>query len=481
MEIKPISSYLGKKGYVISKESLSACKLIELKKQLTARPKIIGSMAISKTFPVYRESLKKLYVPRYFGIDTFGPVEKNQLSNGTIIDIPFLGTLRNHQIPAVNAYLNYCSLSSHACGLLELDCAAGKTVLSLYIISVLKTKTLIIVNKEFLLNQWIERISEFLPTAKIGKIQGKIIDIENKDIVIGMLQSLSMKEYDSTIFDSFGFTILDEVHHISSEVFSNALFKIVTKYMLGLSATMERKDGTSNIIQMFLGKVVYKAINTEKHDINVRAIQYNSSDNEFNKTEIDKSGNTKYSTMIVKLCNYKPRSDFIVKIVKDLIIESPLKQILILGHNRSLLYYLYDTIKDGNFASVGYYLGGMKQGLLDESRNKQIIVGSHNMCSEGLDISTLSTLIFVTPKTDIIQSVGRIVRSKNNNPIVIDIIDSHSIFQNQWKKRLAFYRNEKYTIRMTNNNNYIDMKNVNDPTKWKICELSIKSRCLLNN
>ena len=460
---KMYPTYLGKKGYVLLKDNLSSSQLNELKKKLTVKPKIIASMGgISKSFPVYRESIKKIYIPRYFGINNFGHVQENQLNDGIQINVPFSGSLRDHQKPAVASFLNYCSLTNHASGLLELDCAAGKTVLSLYIISSLKTKTLIIVNKEFLLNQWIERITEFLPTARIGRIQGKMIDIEEKDIVIGMLQSLSMKEYDQTLFDSFGFTILDEVHHISSEVFSNALFKIVTKYMLGLSATMERKDGTSDVIKMFLGEVIYKGNNTEKHDVKVRAIQYITNNDEFNKTEVDYRGNVMYSTMIVKLCNYQPRSDFIIKMVEDLIKVDPNKQILLLGHNRSLLYYLYETIIEKKFASVGYYLGGMKQSILDESRNKQIIVGSHNMCSEGLDISTLSTLIFVTPKTDIVQSVGRILRTKHNNPIVIDIIDSHQVFQNQWKKRRLYYKQENYKIRTITSNKYKDMISIQE-------------------
>ena len=67
---------------------------------------------------------------------------------------------------------------------------------------------------------------------------------------------------------------MDEVHHISSEVFSNALFKIVTRYMLGLSATMERKDGTTDIFKMFLGDVVYKGAKTEEHKVLVRAIEF---------------------------------------------------------------------------------------------------------------------------------------------------------------------------------------------------------------
>ena len=89
------------------------------------------------------------------------------------------------------------------------------------------------------MRQWIERIEQFLPDAKVGKIQAKTIDVEDKDIVICMLQSLSMKEYNKELFKGYGLTIVDECHHISAEVFSRAFFKIVTKYTLGLSATIK--------------------------------------------------------------------------------------------------------------------------------------------------------------------------------------------------------------------------------------------------
>jgi superfamily II DNA or RNA helicase len=76
------------------------------------------------------------------------------------------------------------------------------------------------------------------------------------------------------------------------------------------------------------------------------------------------------------------------------------------------------------------------------------------MASEGLDIKSLTTLFMVTPKTDIEQTVGRILREKHKNPIVVDIIDSHSIFQNQWKKRKLFYIKENYKIIHTTNSKY---------------------------
>ena len=106
------------------------------------------------------------------------------------------------------------------------------------------------------------------------------------------------------------------------------------------------------------------------------------------------------------------------------------------------------------------------------------------MCSEGLDIATLSTLIFVTPKTDIVQSVGRILRTKHNNPIVIDIIDNHVLFQNQWKKRQSFYKKENYLIQMTTSNKYIDMSDMNNSKIWKkndIIPIKLQSQCLINH
>jgi hypothetical protein len=87
------------------------------------------------------------------------------------------------------------------------------------------------------------------------------------------------------------------------------------------------------------------------------------------------------------------------------------------------------------------------------------------MAAEALDIKTLTTLIMATPKTDIEQSVGRILREKHSNPIVVDIIDSHSTFQNQWKKRRAFYIKENYKIIYTTNSNYKRHVDIHD---WEV-------------
>jgi superfamily II DNA or RNA helicase len=346
------------------------------------------------------------------------------------------------------------------------------TSIGLYLISCLKTKTLVIIHKEFLMNQWIERIQEFLPNARIGKIQGQIIDIDNKDIVLVMLQSLSMKDYPASLFDSFGFTIIDEVHHISSEVFSCALFKLVTKYMIGLSATMNRKDGTTKIFKMFLGNIIYKQERSKDDNVIVRGITFKTSDEEFNNIELDFRGQIAASKMLSKICTYNRRSDFIINVLKDMIIENPKQQIMMIASYKNILSYMFDAINYHNICSVGYYVGGMKEASLKNSESKQVVLATYSMASEGLDIKSLSTLIMITPMTNIEQTVGRILRQKHDfQPIVVDIIDCHDNFQRQWNKRKQFYKSQNYKIIQTNslsyNTDYKTWKTIYEPNTNK--------------
>jgi superfamily II DNA or RNA helicase len=156
--------------------------------------------------------------------------------------------------------------------------------------------------------------------------------------------------------------------------------------------------------------------------------------------------------MISKLSDFGPRSDFIVRVIGDLVQENEETgegrgQIMVLCHNRSLLTYLHDAIVHRNIGSVGFYVGGMKQRDLQETESKKIVLATYAMAAEALDIKTLSILVMASPKTDITQSVGRILRVKHERPIVVDIVDRHEIFQNQWKQRKTFYRKCNYRIR----------------------------------
>ena len=117
----------------------------------------------------------------------------------------------------------------------------------------------------------------FSPDSTIGIIKQNKIDIENKDFVVGSLQSIAMRDYDPSIFKDFGLVIIDEVHHCSAEVFSNALIKTCSPFVLGLSATLNRKDGLRKVFEWFIGKPVIKLINnTDDNDIDVKYYHFTS-------------------------------------------------------------------------------------------------------------------------------------------------------------------------------------------------------------
>ena len=484
-----INSYIGNKGYSIYKISLNS-KIIEfIKKELTVKPFIQSSLVEPNSFPIYLESDKKIYVPRFWGINIFGNPKKLKISYGKSINLNFNGVLRDYQTNVLNSYLKAINFeekeeeNTQGSALIELGCGLGKTVLGLKIIEQIKKKTIIFVHKTFLKNQWIERIKQYLPDAKIGTIQGEVIDIEDKDIVIGMIQSISIKSYPDNLFDDFGLSIFDECHHISSETFSNCLRKCTTLYGLGLSATMTRKDGLTHVFKMYLGNICNKQKKKEEEDnVLVKAIDYIVLDNEeYNEVERDYRGNVKHTTMLSKVCNLNYRTDFIINVIENELKINKEQQIILLGHQKKLLNYIFKIIELKNITSVGYYVGGMKEKDLKVSESKQLILATYAMAAEGLDIPSLTTLILATPKSDIVQSVGRILREKHSNPLIIDIIDQHDCFANQFSKRKAFYNEKNYKIIRTNNEKYIEyikyIKNneeFNEEEIWK--ELVVKSK-----
>jgi superfamily II DNA or RNA helicase len=129
---------------------------------------------------------------------------------------------------------------------------------------------------------------------------------------------------------------------------------------------------------------------------------------------------------------------------------------MILAHNKTLIVYLHTAIQHRGIAngSVGYYIGGMKEADLKESESRKIIIATYAMASEGLDIKTLTTLIMASPKTDVCQSIGRILRVKHGNPVVIDIVDQQDIFKHQWHKRRDYYIKQNYDIICIDNHSY---------------------------
>lgn len=447
------------RGYSILKSSINDKEKLDIMNELTIKPIeniLNGKNKIEddNSFPIWRENSTKFYVPRFFGLKKWGIPSTINLPHGDIINIDFNGELRPIQIPIVSKTLNYFhekGNTGEGGALLELYCAIGKTVCALNIISKLKRKTIIIVHKEFLMNQWIERAKEFLPGVRIGKIQGSLFDIENKDIVIGMVQSMYNRNYSLKDFDSFGFSIFDEVHRFGSRQFSNIFWKFSTYYMLGITATINRKDGTTPLLTLFIGPIIYTITDRGKESVIVLGIVFTDNDGidaPYLKQETDFRGNVKYSTMISNICNHKPRTLGIFKIICNILEKYPTSQIMILAHNLCLLNDMENIILEKYpTLSYGFYVGGMKKKDLINTEIKTIVLATYAMAQEALDIKKLNVLILCSSKTDIVQSVGRILRDKNTErKIIIDIIDPNPTFQNQWQKRLKYYKKCDYHV-----------------------------------
>lgn len=439
--------FIGKKGFIINKSYFSEEELNEIKNELNVTP--YTSMeygTVEKPFKVYRENSTHLYIPKFFGIEKFGNCDINNVPKGIDIHLEFKLNLKEEQKVPVQKTLD--TYHEKGGGILSLPCGFGKTICGLYFISKIAKKTLIIVHKEFLMNQWIERINFALPDARIGIIQGSKCEIEGNDIIIGMLQSLALKDFSNDTFDDIGHVIIDECHRIPSKIFMRTLFKINCNYMLGLSATPNRKDGCTKILKWFIGDIIFSIKSNEKNIVKVDRYIIESEDENYNKEMLNFRGQVQMATMVNQIVMYLRRTKFIVEKIKEDIDKNENRQILILSDRKQQLLDFEKLLKESGIESVGYYVGGMKKKDLKESESKKILLGTYPMANEGLDIPSLNGLVLATPKSDIIQTVGRISRIKHENiqPLIIDAVDNFSIFERQGKKRLDLYRKNKYEV-----------------------------------
>ena len=410
----------------------------EVKKELTVRAVVNTEFGFPPPpFKVFRRATTGLCVPRYYGEDKFGPPKEDRRPEPVKISTTFNGKLRDetHQNDALAAALK----AGH--GVLSLPCGFGKTTVSLAIACKLGYRTMIVVHKEFLANQWKERIQQFCPGASIGIVQQDKKETEC-DFVIAMLQSLSLKEYSFNDFDTIGTLIVDEAHHICAKVFSQSLFKMCPKHVFGLSATPTRKDGLTKVLHWFMGPTFFSVERENQEQVEVFPIQY-SCTRYSEPPPCTRFGKLSLATLITELTEDRERNIVIAKLIKD--ISKTTRQVLVLSDRRHHCQVLHQSFKK----TSGLYMGGMKEADLAESSKKKIIFATFSQAHEGLDIPSLDTVILATPKSDIVQSIGRIMREthgKKNNPHIYDIFDQWSICHAMYNKRLKVYKNGGFKI-----------------------------------
>ena len=389
--------------------------VVELKKALTVRAKENAIGMRPPAFKVYRELPGgKIQIPRFFNEGDTKIFNKGQSAN-----ITFKGILRPHQKEALDAFQGN--------GVLCLPCGQGKTATSLAIAAKMKRKTLIVVHKEFLANQWRERIAQFCPDSTIGLIQGNVWETDGHDFVIAMIQTLCVREHENDQFNIFGLIIVDEAHHIGAPAFSKTMFKVSPEFTLGLTATPERKDGLTCILYWFLGSQFY-TMNTETTDVNV--IRLNFDHPSFKQGPmLNKFGKVSLVHMVNYLVDIPERNELIIKNIHEAIKRN--RKILVLSDRRGHCEYLYERI---GCEKAGLYMGGMKQKEHEEASQKQVIIATFTLAYEGLDIPSLNTLFLVTPHSDVKQAVGRITRTTGQKE-VFDVVDNWSVLPNMFYRR----------------------------------------------
>jgi superfamily II DNA or RNA helicase len=413
---------------------------------LTITPEIISSVSYGPPEPpviCYRKSKNFLYLPRYYGYLKLGIPDKIEKYEITSINLEFKGTIRDYQKEIIDKTMINFNDPKLGGGIWHLSTGTGKTIIFLYLVSILKVKTLVVVHKQFLVDQWIERIKQFLPEARIGIIKQNVVDTEDKDIVIGMIQSISKREYDPEIFKDFGCLAVDESHCINSRHFSKTLFKVQTKYKLGLSATPNRKDGLDKVITYHMGPVIAEMNNTILDPI-IHIISSPKIDVELKNTY---TGNANMPKLITDISNDETRNEFLINILLRYIKDG--RKILVFSDRVKQCKTLCNTFNSIENNKIGdIFVGGMTEKAREQSKEADIMFGTYSMCREAFDVPKLDTVLFATPRSDIIQAVGRILRQHNKNtPIVVDVVDHlYGPFKGQHYKRKKYYKEKLFKI-----------------------------------
>lgn len=438
-------------------QGLAAAELERHKKQLTLRLKNMrqtgGEPTILATWAEPTEGL--LEMPLFYGLQHFGqPEDATAHDEGTELmrsEVSFCGSLREDQRAAVAAVEEAWAAGDQKLphgGLLSLPCGFGKTVLALYLASRLRLRTLVLVHTSMLLDQWEQRASQFLPAATIGRLQQKRADLQ-ADVCIGMIQSVVSRNYPEQLLRGVGLVVVDEAHHVAAPLFSQAMRKMRASRLLGLSATLRRKDGSDPLLGWLLGPVLYEAAR-EPTEVAVRLVPTSHRPSLRSRPD----GSINLDATLTTVSRSRLRNALIAKIILQcfqeghatIVLSDRIAQLEML---RSLLQTLPAGGREAS-AAARYYIGRTKAAERREAEQQApIILSSYAMSKEALDIPRLSCLIMATPKGDVVQAVGRILRPfpAKRTPLVIDLHDEeHELLSRLAAGRCSYYHRQGWDV-----------------------------------
>lgn len=480
-------------GYSILFSSLTDKEIKTIKKDLTFKPfdPTGYTKFINNEFSIYRENDKRIYMPRFYGLKKFGYPDKDKLmlQEDYILNFNFLAPESNNtsekgkiQKNAIDSVIN--NLKTIGGALLVLPCGYGKTYTAIKIWSIMKVKCLVLVHKDFLAEQWKEEISK-LTNAKIGMIKGKKVIVDDCDIVIAMIPSLMVNDYN---LQGFQMIIADECHHLAAPSFSKVLNKIACKYMLGLSATPDRDDKLEIVFKHYLGDTAFEYIEPPNPDVDIEFYYFANTGQKEYEEVFTTTGKRSKSRMITNIAGYDARNDFIVDKIAELVNTG--RDVIITSGRRGekdkkntqedsdsdsdsdhetdtkksvqQLKILSEKLWNKYKIDSLTYVGGDKVDKLKEMATKKVLFSIYQMVEEGFNCPKLNTMIYATPITKTKQIRGRIMRQKHEKfkPLIIDIVDCFSNFQKQASQRKNQYVKAGYNIKKFywNNGNITDKK-----------------------
>lgn len=424
--------------YYVDKDQLEKYDVSNIKTDLIERARDFKGFSYGEkdSIIMYRDIGNYLKVPRYYGIKTFGEPYELNLSEGWDIDINFNGELHEdkNQISLTSEFLE--KLGDTRGGLLCSGCGTGKTVMFLYILSQIKKHTMILVHKEFIMQQWIDRIDQFLEgNFTVGIVQQDKCEYQ-EDIVIGMMQSIHSRDYPERMFKSFGVVCADECHHLAAKTYFDVATKFNPYYICGASATPKRGDGLENVFLKHVGPILCK--NT---DMDVGGLVYQIGINAELSDKMFKmrNGNFNLARWISKIARIKERTKIIAKHAMKL--ENTGRKVMVLTHRLAHVDSIIDEISFIG-GEAGKCVGGMTAEDVFETFDKYgITVGTYQFISEAVDIPELNGLILATPKSNIEQAIGRLTRTtvEKKRPIVTELVDT-------WSYRGRGYANKHLKI-----------------------------------
>ena len=438
--------------YSIPKDSLSADVLEEERTRLTLQPKSSFGKP-PPSFAVWSEDDLFLHVPRFYGMDRFGDAEHDDRSDG--IDVPrmhFEGALTDLQTRALDIVhaRHLCPDGVYGTKVL-LPCGKGKTVLAVKLATMHKKKTFVIVHKGIIRDQWKEKFEAFCPGIRVGFLQGKLWQVgDDYDVVIGMVMTLAKREHlEASTFDDFGLVIVDEAHHLAAPVMSRAMRLFRAKIVLGLTATKDRPDGLTPLLDWSLGPDGFSAERDASEQVRVSMALFEGGTKEIQT----RAGQPLVAVMLNNLAANVRRNTFIAKRIVAL--RRVGRIIMILSDRIAQLTTLRDLVVSMSAGAipaedVGIFRGGQSDTDRELQIQKPIVMCTYGMANEGVDKKEADTCIMATPKGRVVQCIGRVQRPCENKmpPLVIDVVDDVSIFTSLRWSRQKMYNKNKYELQV---------------------------------